>query len=119
MMSPKIASKLNGIERADSIAIDFHKWGQVPYDAGFVMVRDSRLHQDTFSFPAAYLSRETRGMAAGSPWPCDCLRKVRSNTEWFIGKVVQEIASKPDSLTTRCASYRIAPQLTGLRVVLR
>ncbi len=31
-----------GIERADRLAFDFHKWGQVPYDAGFLLVRDAR-----------------------------------------------------------------------------
>ena len=34
-----------GIERADSIALDFHKWGQVPYDAGFLLVRDGEQHR--------------------------------------------------------------------------
>ena len=48
-----------GIERADSIAFDFHKWGQVPYDAGFILVRDGALHYDTFASPAAYLRRES------------------------------------------------------------
>ncbi len=71
MMSPQLAPKLRGIERADSIAFDFHKWMQVPYDAGFILVRDGALHHDTFAQPATYLRRDTRGAAAGSPWPCD------------------------------------------------
>jgi len=45
--------------------------GQVPYDAGFLMVRDGEQHREAFAAPAAYLRRETRGLAAGSPWPCD------------------------------------------------
>ncbi|HEX4354480.1 MAG TPA: pyridoxal-dependent decarboxylase, partial [Polyangiales bacterium] len=40
MLAPEIAPRLAGIERADSLAFDFHKWGQVPYDAGFLLVRD-------------------------------------------------------------------------------
>jgi len=71
MLAPDIAPRLNGIERADSLAFDFHKWGQVPYDAGFILVRDGGLHLDTFASPAVYLHRESRGLAAGSPWPCD------------------------------------------------
>ena len=71
MLAPSLAPRLAGIERADSIAFDFHKWGQVPYDAGFILVRDGAAHQATFDFPAAYLRREVRGLAAGSPWPCD------------------------------------------------
>jgi len=91
MMSPKIASKLQGIQSADSIALDFHKWGQVPYDAGFIMVRDSQLHHDTFASPAAYLRRETAGMAAGSPWPCDfgpdLSRSFKALKVWFTIQV--------------------------------
>ena len=91
MLSAEIAPRLAGIERADSIAFDFHKWGQVPYDAGFVLVRDGELHRDTFASPSAYLRRESRGMAAGSPWPCDfgpdLSRGFRALKAWFTIKV--------------------------------
>jgi aromatic-L-amino-acid/L-tryptophan decarboxylase len=90
MLAPDIAPRLAGIERADSIAFDFNKWGQVPYDAGFVLVRDGTLHHSTFASPAAYLRRETRGMAAGSPWPCDfgpdLSRGFRALKTWFTIK---------------------------------
>lgn len=91
MLAPEIAPRLAGIERADSVAFDFHKWGQVPYDAGFILVRDATLHQSAFTSPAAYLRRETRGMAGGSPWPCDLgpdlSRGFRALKTWFTIKV--------------------------------
>ena len=91
MFSPELAPRLNGLERADSVAFDFHKWGQVPYDAGFILVRDGTLHYDTFASPAAYLGRETCGMAAGSPWPCDfgpdLSRSFRALKTWFTLQV--------------------------------
>ena len=91
ILAEDIAPRLKGIERADSIAFDFHKWGQVPYDAGFVLIRDDELHRDTFAAPTAYLSRELRGMAAGSPWPCDfgpdLSRGFRALKTWFTLKV--------------------------------
>lgn len=94
MLAPDIAPRLQGIERADSIAFDFHKWGQVPYDAGFILVRDGELHHNAFASPAAYLKRETRGMAAGSPWPCDfgpdLSRGFRALKTWFTLKVYGE-----------------------------
>src|SRR5260370_36245058 len=71
ILSPVLAARLAGIESADSIALDFHKWGQVPYDAGFLLVRDGDRHRDTFSAPAAYLLLEARRLAAGSACPCD------------------------------------------------
>ena len=87
MLAPRIAPRLAGIELADSLAFDFHKWGQVPYDAGFLLVRDGTLHYQTFASPAAYLSREARGMSAGSPWPCDfgpdLSRGFRALKTWF------------------------------------
>jgi len=91
MLAPEIAPRLAGIERADSIAFDFHKWAQVPYDAGFILVRDGALHYSTFASPAAYLKRESRGLAAGSPWPCDfgpdLSRGFRALKTWFTIKV--------------------------------
>jgi glutamate/tyrosine decarboxylase-like PLP-dependent enzyme len=90
ILSPVLAPRLAGLENADSIALDFHKWGQVPYDAGFLIVRNGQQHRDTFSAPAAYLRRETRGLAAGSPWPCDLgpdlSRGFRALKTWFTLK---------------------------------
>ncbi len=87
MLSAKLAPRLAGIERADSIAFDFHKWGQVPYDAGYILVREAADQLATFAAPANYLKRETRGMAAGSPWPCDfgpdLSRGFRALKTWF------------------------------------
>jgi aromatic-L-amino-acid decarboxylase len=87
MMAPDLAPRLAGIERADSIAFDFHKWAQVPYDAGFLLVRDTQHQLDTFMSPAAYLRRDERGLAAGSPWPCDLgpdlSRGFRALKTWF------------------------------------
>jgi glutamate/tyrosine decarboxylase-like PLP-dependent enzyme len=91
MLSQEVAPRLDGIARADSIAFDFHKWGQVPYDAGFFLVRDGAQHYETFASPAAYLRRESRGLAAGSPWPCDfgpdLSRGFRALKTWFTLKV--------------------------------
>ena len=90
ILSPAIAPRLAGLEAADSVALDFHKWGQVPYDAGFLLVRDSERHLDAFAAPAVYLRRETRGLAAGSPWPCDLSpdlsRGFRALKTWFTLK---------------------------------
>ncbi|MGI3776942.1 MAG: pyridoxal phosphate-dependent decarboxylase family protein [Janthinobacterium lividum] len=70
-LSPTLRPLLRGIERADSVAFDFHKWAQVPYDAGCVLVRRPGAQSDAFAQDLAYLHREDRGLAAGHPWPCD------------------------------------------------
>jgi aromatic-L-amino-acid decarboxylase len=91
ILAPDLASRLSGIERADSLAFDFHKWGQVPYDAGFILVRDGVLHRKTFATFAAYLRREERGLAGGSHWPVDfgpdLSRGFRALKTWFTLKV--------------------------------
>jgi aromatic-L-amino-acid decarboxylase len=90
ILSPALAPLLAGLDRADSLAFDFHKWAQVPYDAGFLLVRDAREHQDTFAAPEAYMRRETRGLSANSPWPCDfgvdLSRGFRALKTWFTLK---------------------------------
>ncbi|MBL1255688.1 pyridoxal-dependent decarboxylase [Methylocystis sp. Sn-Cys] len=70
-LSPRLKPLVKGLERADSIAFDFHKWLHVPYDAGFFLVRDPKAHKRAFAANAAYLSRAPRGLAAGDTWPCD------------------------------------------------
>ena len=116
MLSPMIAPRLAGLEQADSVAFDFHKWGQVPYDAGFVLIRDRQQHFDTFSSPAAYLRRDTQGMAGGSPWPCDfgpdLSRGFRALKAWFtlqvygtekLGQVVEHTCEVAQYLGLRIA----------------
>lgn len=71
MLAPEMRKRLRGIEKADSLAFDFHKWAQVPYDSGMVLFRDGERHRAAFESPCSYLIREERGMSAGSPWPCD------------------------------------------------
>ena len=70
-LAPSLRPLTQGLDRAHSVAFDFHKWAHVPYDAGFLLVRDAAAHKQTFAAPAAYLSRLPRGLAAGDDWPCD------------------------------------------------
>lgn len=71
MLAPEIAPRLRGIGNADSLAMDFHKWGQVPYAAGMVMMRDGAQHRRHFMAAEHYLQRDAQGLAGHSPWPCD------------------------------------------------
>jgi glutamate/tyrosine decarboxylase-like PLP-dependent enzyme len=55
--------------RADSVAVDPHKWLYVPIECGLVLVRDAAAMRDTFSLVPPYLRTEgtTDGVSAG-PW---------------------------------------------------
>jgi aromatic-L-amino-acid decarboxylase len=91
VLSPAVAPRLKGIERADSLALDFHKLAQAPYDAGFLLVRDAAAHKRTFTYSeAAYLRHAERGLAGGEWWPCDfgpdLSRGFRALKVWFALK---------------------------------
>ena len=60
------ADAVRGIERADSLALDLHKWMQAPIDVGLALVRDEAAHRATFSVVPHYLSHATRGLAGGT-----------------------------------------------------
>lgn len=67
-LAPKLRPLLNGMERADSLAFDLHKWMSVPYEAGCVLIRNATQHQRTFSTSGAYIAHVQRGVAGGPIW---------------------------------------------------
>ena len=56
-LSPRTAHLAQGVERADSVIADGHKWLNVPYDTGFAFVARPELLARVFSMDAAYLPR--------------------------------------------------------------
>lgn len=52
---PRTAGLTEGVERAHSVAVDGHKWLNVPYDCGFAFVSDPGLVGRTFAYTADYL----------------------------------------------------------------
>jgi glutamate/tyrosine decarboxylase-like PLP-dependent enzyme len=54
-LSPRTAHLVRGVEGADSVTVDGHKWLNVPYDSGFAFVRDHDLLARAFRYSADYL----------------------------------------------------------------
>jgi len=71
VLAENVKPKLRGIERADSVALDLHKWMHIPFEAGCAIVRSEKAHRSTFSLTPEYLAHETRGLAAGHIWFSD------------------------------------------------
>jgi glutamate/tyrosine decarboxylase-like PLP-dependent enzyme len=77
---PELRPLLDGIERADSITFDAHKWLSVPMGAGIYLTRHRDILDKTFRVAAPYMPREAAGLAVVDP----CL----SSMQWsrrFIG----------------------------------
>lgn len=50
-----VGDAFRGLDRADSVALDPHKWLFVPFDADCVLVRDAERLRAAFSLVPAYL----------------------------------------------------------------
>ena len=88
ILADNVRDQLSGIERADSVALDLHKWMHIPFEAGCVLVRDSSAHYDSFALPSEYLARnDDGGMAAGGRWFSDyglqLTRQFRALKVWM------------------------------------
>ena len=59
------AELVRGIEQADSLAFDLHKWIYLPFEIGCVLVRDPEQHTATFATHASYLEEADGGIMAG------------------------------------------------------
>jgi aromatic-L-amino-acid decarboxylase len=66
-IAPQNAYRVDGIEKADSLALDPHKWLHAPFEAGCVLVRDAAAHHAAFAVTPEYLESTPRGLAA-APW---------------------------------------------------
>ena len=74
-VTPRTAALTEGVERADSVISDGHKWLNVPYDCGFAFVRDLELLKGPFRLTAAYLPSDE------TPSP-EASRRARALAVW-------------------------------------
>lgn len=65
-LSPRHSRLLNGMERANSLAFDLHKWMYLPFEVGCVLIKDPAAHHKTFAQTAHYISAVGRGVMAGA-----------------------------------------------------
>jgi aromatic-L-amino-acid/L-tryptophan decarboxylase len=63
-IAPKNGRLVRGLERADSIALDPHKWLHAPFEVGCVLIRSAVHHRASFATNQEYLEKAPRGLAA-------------------------------------------------------
>jgi aromatic-L-amino-acid/L-tryptophan decarboxylase len=69
ILTGRYRETLAGLARADSVALDPHKWLYVPVEAGFVLVRDAQAMRDAFSLVPPYLRTDgDEAGVQGPPW---------------------------------------------------
>jgi glutamate/tyrosine decarboxylase-like PLP-dependent enzyme len=106
---PETRALFRGIERADSLSLDAHKWLGVPNDCGIVMVRHGERLRRAFSIVAPYLrgSLETEDVALDyleyGPQMSRAFRalKVWMVLRFFGARGLRDLFSKNLGLTRR------------------
>ena len=93
VLDPAIAARYRGMERADSLALDPHKWLGVPVDAGCALVRRGDDLRDAFSLIPPYL-RQDAGAAVGH------VRRVRARADAAVPRA-QDVGDDRRARTRR------------------
>ena len=99
---------LDGVENGDSWATDAHKWLNVPYDNGLVIVRDSAAHRASMTVTAAYLEQTAGAERDQVDWVPEFSRRARGFTVYaalrHLGR--RGVESLVDRLCARARQFR-------------
>jgi glutamate/tyrosine decarboxylase-like PLP-dependent enzyme len=80
--SPALRHLVAGLERADSLATDAHKWLNVPYDSGVAFVTRPDAHQAAFAKAAAYMITGQTGERDADAFTPEASRRARGIPVW-------------------------------------
>ena len=90
VLDEKFSKMQKGIQLADSVAFDLHKWMYMPYEIGCVLVKNENIHRNAFTYTPEYLEHTQRGLASKANWFSDygvqLSRGFRSLKAWMCFK---------------------------------
>ena len=111
-LSPKLRHLVSGMERANSLAFDLHKWMYMPFELGCALVRREEDQLGAFSLTPDYLTRAERGLSGGPVWYSEygfqCSRGFRALKAWMsikehgilkYGRLIQQNVDQARYLT--------------------
>ena len=75
--APALHDRVAGLDGADSWTTDAHKWLNVPYDSGIVIVRDAAAHHAAMTLGAAYYVETGGGERDSYNWVPESSRRAR------------------------------------------
>jgi glutamate/tyrosine decarboxylase-like PLP-dependent enzyme len=85
---PELRALTSGAERADSWAVDGHKWLQMPYDSGFAIVRNAGAHRRAMDISASYLSESPGDGRNPTQYNPELSRRARGFAAWAMIQVL-------------------------------
>jgi glutamate/tyrosine decarboxylase-like PLP-dependent enzyme len=80
--SPTTMHLVDGVDLADSWACDGHKWLNVPYDSGFSICADPKVHAEAVSYTAPYLAGSGGETTGGADFTLESSRRARGFATW-------------------------------------
>lgn len=86
--NPATLALTAGIERADSWSTDGHKWLQIPYDAGFAIVKNKEAHRRAMDISASYLSEAAGDGRNATHYNPELSRRARGFAVWATLKAL-------------------------------
>ncbi|MEM6578502.1 MAG: pyridoxal-dependent decarboxylase [Pseudomonadota bacterium] len=90
-----------GIERADSWSTDGHKWLQIPFDAGFAIVKDRYAHRRAMDISASYLPDNPADGRSATHFNPELSRRARGFAIWAVLKTMGR-AGIADMVCSHC-----------------
>ncbi len=109
--APSLKHLVAGVEHADSWGCDAHKWLNVPYDSGLVLISRPEVHAAAASYTAAYLTGSGQGAPAGSDLVLQSSRRARGFAVWAALRELGRDGVAELVETTCALARRFADQL--------
>ena len=107
--SPSLRQLVQGVALADSWATDGHKWLNVPYDSGLVIVAHPSAHRAAMSQSAAYLTPAPNAERDGMDWTPEASRRGRAVPIYAVLRTLGRVGLA--ELVERCC--RLASRMAG------